>query len=364
MIDGGWSAGKVDGHGPRPETVRARAGRRADVRPALRRDSRVRARDRRSRRDRRATAASRAECVRAGVRSSRATPTRSDLDAHQVRAVAGAVAAAARRSRAGRASDDLLPRPAELSRIDGRLLQVPRNLDVRLLHYRRDLIADGAGRRGPSSSTSASTIARDGATAGRRSTGFSFPVATPACSACSTSCWSAPAATLFDDDLQPGVRFDGGRVGRRADRRACTTCVASRRASCPTGTTTRFRRRSAPATRPWCPTGRAAITSIASPATCRVAGSRRAGAAAGRAGRHRAPPTPAATRSRFHARAANPEGAAALARAPDVVRCAARRGAPRRHPVPRQRARRGPRGSGRRPADRGRWRCSPRPSGR
>ena len=37
---------------------------------------------------------------------------------------------------------DLLPRPAELSRIDGRLLQVPRNLDVRLLHYRRDLFED------------------------------------------------------------------------------------------------------------------------------------------------------------------------------------------------------------------------------
>jgi multiple sugar transport system substrate-binding protein len=47
--------------------------------------------------------------------------------------------------------DDLLPpetiagllaRPLELSRIDGRLLQVPRNLDVRLLHYRRDLFED------------------------------------------------------------------------------------------------------------------------------------------------------------------------------------------------------------------------------
>jgi multiple sugar transport system substrate-binding protein len=35
---------------------------------------------------------------------------------------------------------DLLSRAAELSRIDGRLLQVPRNLDVRLLHYRRDLV--------------------------------------------------------------------------------------------------------------------------------------------------------------------------------------------------------------------------------
>ena len=37
---------------------------------------------------------------------------------------------------------DLLPRPHELARIDGRLLQVPRNLDVRLLHYRRDLFED------------------------------------------------------------------------------------------------------------------------------------------------------------------------------------------------------------------------------
>lgn len=36
---------------------------------------------------------------------------------------------------------DLLPRPAQLSRIDGKLLQIPRNLDVRLLHYRRDLIS-------------------------------------------------------------------------------------------------------------------------------------------------------------------------------------------------------------------------------
>jgi multiple sugar transport system substrate-binding protein len=38
----------------------------------------------------------------------------------------------------------LLPRPLELARIDGRLLQIPRNLDVRLLHYRRDLFEDPA----------------------------------------------------------------------------------------------------------------------------------------------------------------------------------------------------------------------------
>jgi len=39
---------------------------------------------------------------------------------------------------------DLLARPAELSRIDGRLMQVPRNLDMRLLYYRRDLFEDAA----------------------------------------------------------------------------------------------------------------------------------------------------------------------------------------------------------------------------
>jgi multiple sugar transport system substrate-binding protein len=41
--------------------------------------------------------------------------------------------------------DDLLARPAELSRIDGQLLQVPRNLDIRLLHYRRDCIPAAPG---------------------------------------------------------------------------------------------------------------------------------------------------------------------------------------------------------------------------
>ena len=39
---------------------------------------------------------------------------------------------------------DLLPRLLQLSRIDGELMQIPRNLDVRLLHYRRDLFEDVA----------------------------------------------------------------------------------------------------------------------------------------------------------------------------------------------------------------------------
>lgn len=41
---------------------------------------------------------------------------------------------------------DLLPRPAELARVDGHLLQIPRNLDVRLLHYRTDLFDDPGER--------------------------------------------------------------------------------------------------------------------------------------------------------------------------------------------------------------------------
>jgi multiple sugar transport system substrate-binding protein len=40
--------------------------------------------------------------------------------------------------------EDLVPRAAELCRIGGRLLQLPRNLDVRLLHYRTDLFGDPA----------------------------------------------------------------------------------------------------------------------------------------------------------------------------------------------------------------------------
>jgi multiple sugar transport system substrate-binding protein len=39
---------------------------------------------------------------------------------------------------------DLAERPAELSRIDGQLVQYPRNLDLRLLYYRRDLFEDPA----------------------------------------------------------------------------------------------------------------------------------------------------------------------------------------------------------------------------
>jgi multiple sugar transport system substrate-binding protein len=43
-------------------------------------------------------------------------------------------------------TSDLLPGPAELSRLDGRWMQVPRNLDMRLLYFRRDLFDDADER--------------------------------------------------------------------------------------------------------------------------------------------------------------------------------------------------------------------------
>jgi multiple sugar transport system substrate-binding protein len=42
--------------------------------------------------------------------------------------------------------DDLLPGPAELSRLDGRWVQVPRNLDMRLLYFRSDLFEEPDAR--------------------------------------------------------------------------------------------------------------------------------------------------------------------------------------------------------------------------
>ncbi len=63
---------------------------------------------------------------------------------------------------------DLLPRPAELSRIDGQLRQVPRNLDLRLLHYRTDLIGTA-----PETWTDLADVAADVTRPGQF--GFLFP---------------------------------------------------------------------------------------------------------------------------------------------------------------------------------------------
>jgi multiple sugar transport system substrate-binding protein len=56
---------------------------------------------------------------------------------------------------------DLLPRPTHFSRIKGKLLQVPRNIDVRLLHYRRDLVGAEAPSTWESLAETASVLTSD-----------------------------------------------------------------------------------------------------------------------------------------------------------------------------------------------------------
>ncbi len=106
--------------------------------------------------------------------------------------------------------DDLLPRPAELSRIDGRLLQIPRNLDVRLLHYRRDLIAtaprdvDGAHRHGEPSDA-------DRSNGEPAFYGFLFPGRDSGLFGMFYELLVSAGGKLFDDDLRPAFDSDAGR---------------------------------------------------------------------------------------------------------------------------------------------------------
>ena len=73
------------------------------------------------------------------MRSLEGTPTRPAVNAHEIRGVAGRVADAARRARSWRPHRRPAAAPAPALAIDDELLEEPRNLDVRLLHYRRDL---------------------------------------------------------------------------------------------------------------------------------------------------------------------------------------------------------------------------------
>jgi multiple sugar transport system substrate-binding protein len=98
---------------------------------------------------------------------------------------------------------DLLPRPAELSRIDGRLLQIPRNLDVRLLHYRRDLIT-----RVPQTwddlIDTADRVTRKGCY------GFLFPGRDSGLFGTFYELLVSAGGQLFDDDLQPAFESAAG----------------------------------------------------------------------------------------------------------------------------------------------------------
>jgi len=111
---------------------------------------------------------------------------------------------------------DLLPRPAALSRIDGRLLQVPRNLDVRLLHYRRDLLANGtAPAPMVAGAPSVPATWRDLADAAARVTrdpvfGFLFPGRNSGLFGTFYELLVGAGGQLFDDALRPAFDSAAG----------------------------------------------------------------------------------------------------------------------------------------------------------
>ena len=100
---------------------------------------------------------------------------------------------------------DLLPRPAELSRIDGRLMQIPRNLDVRLMHYRTDLL-DHAPATWQELVDMATRLTR------RPSfSGFLFPGRDSGLFGTFYELLVGAGGDLFDDELGPAFASDAGR---------------------------------------------------------------------------------------------------------------------------------------------------------
>jgi len=98
---------------------------------------------------------------------------------------------------------DLLPRPAELSRINGRLFQTPRNLDVRLLHYRSDLI-DRVPATWSELIDTATVLTRP------RFYGFLFPGRDSGLFGMFYELLAGAGGRLFDDDLQPAFASEAG----------------------------------------------------------------------------------------------------------------------------------------------------------
>ncbi len=126
--------------------------------------------------------------------------------------------------------DDLLPRPAELSRIDGRLLQIPRNLDVRLLHLPPRSDRDARRRPGPSLFDTATTLDAGRSEWRAAFYGFLFPGRDSGLFGMFYELLVSAGGKLFDDDLRPGLRVGRRPLGGRADHRRCTSSVGSRRA--------------------------------------------------------------------------------------------------------------------------------------
>lgn len=100
---------------------------------------------------------------------------------------------------------DLLPRPAELSRIGGRLMQIPRNLDVRLMHYRTDVLANAPGTWQGLIET-ANTLTRSPSFYG-----FLFPGRDSGLFGTFYELLVSAGGNLFDDELRPAFDSDAGR---------------------------------------------------------------------------------------------------------------------------------------------------------
>ena len=105
--------------------------------------------------------------------------------------------------------DDFLPRPFELARIDGTLLQVPRNLDVRLLYYRRDLLDGNGGGPRPEVPRTWDALVETAAGLTRPDFyGFLFPGRDSGLFGTFYELLVSAGGQLFDDDLRPA--FDRG----------------------------------------------------------------------------------------------------------------------------------------------------------
>lgn len=104
---------------------------------------------------------------------------------------------------------DLLPRPGELSRIDGRLLQIPRNLDVRLLHFRRDLMTT-VPETWIALFDLATTLSRAGSNGEAPFYGFLFPGRDSGLFGMFYELLVSAGGKLFDDDLQPAFASAAG----------------------------------------------------------------------------------------------------------------------------------------------------------
>jgi multiple sugar transport system substrate-binding protein len=101
-------------------------------------------------------------------------------------------------------TSDLLPRAGELSRIGGRLMQVPRNLDVRLLHYRSDVL-DAP----PDSWSELVEVATRATRPGLY--GFLFPGRDSGLFGTFYELLVGAGGELFSDDLRPAFDSEAGR---------------------------------------------------------------------------------------------------------------------------------------------------------